>query len=61
MAREVGTRAGELAAQARAWRERYLGAERALVAAARRCVASASDAELTGIAAAAPGQPTEER
>jgi len=61
MARDVGTRAGELAAQARAWRERYLGAERALVATARRCVAAASDAELAGIAAAAPGQPTEER
>ena len=61
MAGEVGTQAGELAAQARAWQARYLDAERALVATARRCVASASDAELAGIAAAAPGQPTEER
>jgi len=61
MAGEVGIQAGELAAQARAWQARYLDAEQALVATARRCVASASDAELTGIAAAAPGQQTEER
>ncbi len=56
MAGEVEKRAGELAAQAQGWQARYLAAEQALVATARRCVAAASDAEFAGLASAAPGQ-----
>jgi argininosuccinate lyase len=56
MAGEVEKRAGELAAQAQGWQARYLAAEQALVATARRCVAAASDTEFAGFASAAPGR-----
>jgi hypothetical protein len=55
MAREVGTQAAGLAARAQGWQAHYREAEQALVATARRCVASVSDAELVSIAGSVPG------
>jgi argininosuccinate lyase len=61
MAGDVAARAAALAGQARGWRESYLAAQEALVATARRCAGSASDAEFFDLAGALPGRPGQRR
>jgi argininosuccinate lyase len=53
MAAEVAARAGELAAQAREWRDSYQAAAVALVGTARRCLSAATDHEFRDVAGAA--------
>ena len=61
MAGDVEARAGELAGQAREWRDTYRAAGGALITTARRCVCATSDREFLDIAEAAPAGPDEHR
>jgi argininosuccinate lyase len=61
MAGDVAARAGELAGEARKWRDSYQAAGDALIATARRCVAAASDRDFLDTAGATPGRAGQRR